>query len=79
MVVLDELAVGAVAEGSVGRVLAIAHFVVAALGHVELDGPAAGHPGIARAIAARTAQRESARAPVVDFAFLQVHVVGEPA
>lgn len=47
VVVLDELAVSAVAEGRVGRVLAVADLVVAALGHVVGDGSAASHAGIA--------------------------------
>ena len=79
VVVLDELAVRSVAEGGVGRVLAVAELVVPALGDVELDGPAASDAGVARAVAARTAEREPTGAPVVDFAFLQIHVVREPA
>ena len=78
MVVLDELAMSSVTEGSVGRVLAVAEFVVSTLGHVELDGPAAGHVGVAAAVAVGVVEGDAARAPVVHLALLQICIVGEP-
>jgi hypothetical protein len=42
VVVLDHIAVGAIAEGGVGWVLAVAEFVVSALTDVERDGAASG-------------------------------------
>lgn len=78
VVVLDHLAVSAVAERSVGRVLAVAQLVVPALRHIELHGPASGDVGVAGAVAPRIVQRDAARAPVVHLALLQIRIVREP-
>lgn len=78
MIVLDQFAMGAITEGSIGRVLAVAELIVAALGNIELDGPAAGDCGVAGAVTGGVGEGQSAGAPAVHFALLQVVVVGEP-
>ena len=79
VVVPDHVPVRAVAEGRVGRELAVAQLVVAALGDVEVHRAAARHVVVAVAVAVRVGEREPARAPGVHLALLQVGVVREEA
>jgi len=70
----EHLLVGAVAEGRIGRHLAIAELEVARFGHVEGDGAATGHDPLALAIAEGRVLGVTARAPVVYFTTVQVDV-----
>lgn len=79
VVVLDDVPVRAVAEGSVCRVLAVAQLVVSALIHVERYRPAPGYSCVAASVAAGVAQTQSAGTPGVHLALLQIGIVGEVA
>jgi hypothetical protein len=46
MVVLDDVSVGTVAEGCIGRIFTITEFVISALVDVEGDRPAPGYSGV---------------------------------
>jgi hypothetical protein len=72
VVVLDQVAVGAVAEGGVGGVLAVAEFVVSALTDVEGDGTASGYSCVAGSVTAGIGQTQSAAAPGVHLALLEI-------
>lgn len=77
MVEFYDVAMRAITERSVRRLLAVAQLVVSALAHVELHRSAASHTTVAGIVAARVSQTHSACAPAVDLALLQVGVVGE--
>lgn len=79
VVVLDQVSVGPVTEGSICRVLAVAHLVVPTFAHVELNGSASSHVGIASAVTPGSVEGEPAGTPTVDLALLQIGVVREPA
>lgn len=60
VVVLDDIPVGSIAEGRIGRILAVAQLVVPALTHVEGDRSAPGYSCVAGSVATGVGQTQSA-------------------
>jgi len=77
IVIFDDQSVGVTAEGSVSRELAIANLVITTFGHIEVNGSVSCDQIIAQTIAPRAVLRDTARAPLVNFSLLQVHIVWE--
>ena len=72
----EQVLVGAVAEGGVGRHLAVAQLVIPALRNVEGDWSAPSEDPLALTIAERVHLRVSASAPLVLLASVKMHMDG---
>ena len=75
----DDVAVGAIAERCICRLLALTHFVIPALVDVETDGAAAGCSFVAGGVTEGAGDCNATTAPVVHLSCLQICVVGEVA
>ncbi len=73
----EQVLVSAVAEGSVGRELAVAQLEVAGLAHVKGNRAASCDDPLALPITEGSVLSVAATAPVIDFSTVQVDVSGE--